>query len=496
VTSRLRKRLAEERGIALVLSLGTMFVCSAMLIAVVEYSSSSNRGSNRSKAQQAAYGLAEAGVNNAMAVLANPNNNALDHTLLPVRVTTYGSGTTTWSGTFNSQTARWSITSIGEVRNPTGPTATPVRRRIRAQVDVIPTLSQPLNSSAWNYIYSRSVNTPGGCDMTIGQSVMVTSPLLVTGNLCLQNSASLRKGPIYIGGSLTMTNNNTVGLSSDKVSSVAIKNGCSKSSPNAASQNPCTGGAAVNIYADVVTSNPPDIPPPTVEWNAWYANANPGPYYPCTWVSGTPPAFESGDQGVLPNIDYTKRNNSISSVVDLTPATSYSCRTVGGELTWNATTKVLTVNGTMYIDGSAKIENGAVNSYTGFATIYLSGTLLIKNSSMCAEIANGQCSTQNWTSNSRMLVFVAGGNGSNPGHQSQAGAGNGILINSARFQGALYATHGIEIATTSSADGPLDGAPVKLGQSTNSTWPAFTIVPSGMPGNPVAYAEPQPPVYE
>ena len=119
---------------------------------------------------------------------------------------------------------------------------------------------------------------------------------------------------------------------------------------------------------------------------------------------------------------------------------------------------MLTVNGTMYIDGSVQIQNGAVNSYTGFATIYVSGTLLIKNSSMCAVIVAGACSTQNWTSNSRMLVFVVGGNGSNIGHQSQTGAGNSILLNSARFQGALYATNGIDIATTSNADGPLDGA--------------------------------------
>ena len=252
----------------------------------------------------------------------------------------------------------------------------------------------------------------------------------------------------------------------------------------------------MHIYADTVFNNPPPIPPPTVDWNAWYANANPGPYYPCTTVSGTPPAFESGDQGVLPNVDLTKRNNSIVSVVDLTPASSYSCHTVGGDLIWNATTKVLTVNGTMYIDGSAQIQNGAVNSYDGFATIYLSGTLLIKNSSMCAEIVNGACSTSSWTSNSRMLVFVAGGNGSNPGAQSQTGTGNGILLNSARFQGALYATYGIDIATTSNSDGPLDGAPVKVGQTVNSTWPAFTVVPAGMPGNPVAYAEPQAPVYE
>jgi hypothetical protein len=492
-----RPRIEDESGIALVLTLGILLVTAIMLISVVEYSSNAGRGSNRTKADQTAYALAEAGINNAMSVLGNPTNNALNSTLLQTpRTTTYEGGSVTWSGVLTSSTAgaRWAVTSVSSVRNPTGPTAAPVVRRITAGVDVIPTLSQPLNSQAWNYIYSRS--TGSTCDTTLQQSVQINSPMLVSGNLCLQNSAQLLKGPVVVGGSVTMTDGNTIGTASTKLSSVAIGNGCSKSNPAAASQNPCTGGAPVHIFANTVSSSPPTIPPPSVDWNSWYANANPGPYYPCSTVSGTPPAFESGDQGVLPNVDLTKRNNSIASVVDLTPSTSYSCQTVGGELTWNAATKVLTVNGTMYIDGSAKIENGAVNSYAGFATIYLSGTLLIKNSQMCAEIASGSCSTASWTSNSRMLVFVVGGNGSNAGVQSQTGTGNSILLNSAKFQGALYATYGIDIATTSNADGPLDGAPVKVGQSVNSTWPAFTVVPAGMPGNPVAYAEPQAPVYE
>lgn len=492
----LRPRIGDEQGIALILTLGVLVVTSFMLISVVQYTSGAGRGASMTKAEQSAYALAEAGVNNAMSVLGNPDNNALNSTLLPSRTTAYAGGSVVWSGTLNQNTARWTVTSIGSVANPTKPGGVPRTRRIVAQIDVIPTLSQPLNSQAWNYVYSRGTNTTGACDMTLQQSVAINSPLLVTGNLCMENTSSLLKGPVVIGGKLTMTNGNTVGTSTTNLSSVAVGGTCSKSNPSAASQTPCTGGAAVKIYANTVSSSPPVIPEPAVDWNGWYKNANPGPYYPCTTVSGTPPAFESGDQGVLPNTDVTKRNNSIASVVNLTPSTSYSCQTVAGELTWNATTKVLTVNGTMYIDGSAKIENSAVNSYSGFATIYLSGTLLIKNASMCAVIVSGACDTSSWTSNSRMLVFVANGNGSNAGHQSQTGAGNGIQLTSARFQGALYATYGIDVQTTSSADGPLDGAPVKLGQSVNSTWPAFTVVPSGMPGNPVAYAEPQPPVYE
>ena len=489
-----RLRLGDDQGIALVLTLGILLVTSLMLVSVIQYSSAADRGANLSQANQTAYALAEAGINNAMSVLANPGNNALNSTLLPARTSTYESDTVTWSGSLNPLNGQWTLTSVSSVRNPTGPTAAPVSRRIVAKVTVLPTLSQPLNSQAWNYIYSRG--TGNTCDMTLQQTVAINSPLLVSGNLCLQNSASLLKGPVVVGGSVAMTNNNTIGTAANKISLAAIGNGCSKGNPGAASQNPCTGGASVHIYADAVSSSPPAIPPPTVNWNGWYAGANPGPYYPCAATTGTPPVFESGDQGVLPNVDLTKRNNSILSVVDLTPPTSYSCQTAAGELTWDAVAKVLTVNGTMYFDGSVKIENGAVNSYSGFATIYVSGTLLIKNSSMCAVIASGACSTAGWVSNSRMLVFVVGGNGSNGGHQSQTGAGNGVLLNSARFQGALYATYGIDIATTSNADGPLDGAPVKVGQTVNSTWPSFTVVPAGMPGNPVVYAEPQAPVFE
>src|SRR5205814_9458017 len=34
-----------------------------------------------------------------------------------------------------------------------------------------------------------------------------------------------------------------------------------------------------------------------------------------------------------------------------------------GEIGWNATTKTLTLQGTIYIDGSAKISNSAVDTY-------------------------------------------------------------------------------------------------------------------------------------
>jgi len=43
---------------------------------------------------------------------------------------------------------------------------------------------------------------------------------------------------------------------------------------------------------------------------------------------------------------------------------SSRCKTAGGELSWNVATKVLTVKGTVYLDGSAVIGNGGTDTTT------------------------------------------------------------------------------------------------------------------------------------
>ncbi len=487
----LLNRLRGERAIALPLTVLALAATGAILVTTVQFSSASGRTAGVANKRVSAESLAEAGINEAMAVLSNPSNNALNGLLLPQRTTTFDEGTATWSGTLDNNTAYWTITSTGSVRNPTS--AGNLTKTLTVKTQVIPTLSQPLNTPAWNYIYARQ--TGNTCDMTLSQSVSVNSPLYVNGNLCLQNSSQVTAGPLVVGGSLTMTNNNTAGTSANKLSSVVVGTNCSKGST---SQTPCLGTSAVNIFTNSFTRTNPNIPPPTVQWDGWYLAASPGPYYACSTVSGTPPVFDN-DQGTLAQASATKRNNSLNSgaVTDLTPSTSYTCRTAAGELSWNAATKVLTISGTVFIDGSAQILNGSVNTYNGFGVIYLSGTLLIKNSKMCAVKSNdgSTCTASGWTSNSAMLAFIVNGTGSMGGAAGQTASANSVELTSAYFQGALYATGAIDIATTSQADGPLDGATVKLGQSTQSSWPFFTVVPAGLPGNPVAYAEPQPPSF-
>ena len=64
----------DERGIALVLALLVMFVLAIALTSGIYFTSANSRMSSYAKADQTALGLAEAGANNALAVLLNPAN--------------------------------------------------------------------------------------------------------------------------------------------------------------------------------------------------------------------------------------------------------------------------------------------------------------------------------------------------------------------------------------------------------------------------------------
>jgi hypothetical protein len=482
--TKITRLLRSERGFILPAVLGISTVLAIFGTTAIAYSTSSSRTSSRSSADQKAFALAEAGVNNALAVLSLPSNNALDPYLLPPQTATYENGTVTYSGTLDESSGTWAITAIGLMRNPTGPKTSPVRRTLSVSVGIDPSYSQPLNNMAWNYIWAKA--TGSTCDMTIGQSVNVSTPLYVEGNLCLQNSSTVTAGPLVVKGALTMSQKaNGVGTGGSPISEAHIGGLCQYW--NKAANYPCKGSPD-NVFARTLDSNVPPLTPPSADWSKWYLNADPGPYYPCITQSGTPPVFDN-DQGSASSPDATKRNNSITTVVDLTPALSYSCTTPGGELSWDASSHVLKVEGTVYIDGSAVIDNGGTDTYQGQGSLYLSGTLLIKNTKLCAVAdGSGNCTVSGWDPNSRLLVFAADGNG------GQVPVGDSIQLVSAIFQGALYATNAIENDTTSSVIGPMIGNTVILGQSVTTSFPAIRIVPVGMPAlQNTIYAQPRAP---
>jgi hypothetical protein len=517
------RRLAGERGFALPIALATTVVLGISVTATISYTTSNQRAASSSKSRTAAYFYAESGINNAMSVLRLSTNNALDKYVfcadaaslppLPcVHTDTYDGGRVVWSGALVQNpaagTAYWDLTATGYVRNPS--IAGDASRTLKATIPVVPVLTQPLNNPSWDYIFVRAPTWShvaySGCDMTLQNSVDVQAPLYVLGNLCFQNTAKMSKGRLVVSGSVDLQQNaNKIGAAGADITSANVGLGCryaGNPSPNA--HNPCRYGAggsspyndniwAANVSGGTISNSVPTVTPPVVYWNDWYLNASPGPYFACAArQTGDPPLpsfpFDS-PVAPLSDTDANKLTykNDNQGIVNLTPGSSYKCRTTNGELSWDYTNKVLTVSGTIFIDGSAKIDLGGTVLYKGAATMYLSGSLLIKNTQVCAYSATSSCTLSQWDSTKDLLAFVVNGNGSVPA-DSQVSTGDSIQVISGYFQGALYATNAIEVNTTALVDGPMDGSTVKLGQSSNSTFSGFTTVPVGMPGNPTVYA--------
>jgi hypothetical protein len=472
---------------ALVLALGVMFVVGMLVATSMLYTTRNEQAASRSSFDMVSHSLAEAGINNAMAVLSKPSNNALDPNLLPnsymtATINQYANGFVRWWGTFNPQTTTWTLDSIGSMRNPTG--GADVTRHVRMSTKVRGSLMQPLNNPSWNYIMATRVGTPGGCDETLDNSVDMQSPMYIMGNLCLNTPSQVSGGPLMVNGFVQLNVNTNVGSSASPISEAHVRNGCSYKGSSFVA--PCT--SAQQVYATISDANPIALTAPAADFSSWYTNAAPGPHQGCTEQSGSVPVFDN--DGVA--------NNSVPGVFNITPSGSdYSCIVrnasggVVGQLTWNHTSKVLTVYGTIYIDGSVTANYGFQNTpiqYNGQGTLYLGGTFLVSNTMLCGGIANGTCDFDAWNPNTEMLVIVANGSG------GQVPSGDGIQLTSSFFQGAFWGTNSIELDTHSQSEGPMVAGSEIIGQTVQAhSFPLITTVPVGMPGTPTVYAQPDPP---
>lgn len=516
------------------IALGLLAVLSISVMVVLDYSDSNARASGRSKGDKSAFALAEAGLNNAVAVLSKTGNNNVSQTLLPACTTAesdwrlndgntppaaYEGGNVRWCGTWDPNLGVWWVTATGIVRNPNG--TREIRRTLKAKIPVTPIITQPLVNQAWNYMFSTRTGTASGCDLTFSNNVTIGSNVYTMGNLCLDQNVAISSPKVIVLGNIKIENNGRIGTSgtdnwSTRVEAQVGGSGgqfCkySQQAWTTASSSPFCGdpdhvyskNAAGN--AMTVSSSPEAISPPAVDWDGWYQNAIPGPKQSCTTSSGTPPVFDD-DSDRDPS-----SNGSITTVFDLTPASSsYTCR-VGasedplGEISWNHSTKKLTMRGTIFIDGSVKTTSTAVLDYDGYATLYLSGTFLMDNGAkLCAVVKSDgtDCDYAGWDPNTQMLTVVAGGSGAIAGAGSQTGTttdggGNSTkLANNVRFQGALFATNAIQLVNNSKVDGPMIGSTIVVDNNvTPDSFPTITEVPAGMPGNDAVYAQTESPEF-
>jgi hypothetical protein len=455
------RRLASERGVALIMALGVSIILGATVTSAVAYTSANSRHSERSKADQVAFSLAEAGMNNALAQLYASTSPSLEAALpvkgAPASKTVPGIGRTEWYGTL--QGTVWTVVGLGYVPNPS-PGLPEIVRRASTRVTLGSAAAGAGNPAIWNYVYADDASA---CT-TIGNSSVVNIPLYVRGGLCLQNSAKVTGYAVQVGGKLTITGADaSVGTLSTPVNEVHVAGGCSID--GVTYQTPC--GPGQRVYATTSTSVPTGLSKPAADFDYWYANAAPGPKRPCT-TGSVPGGFDND----------TVRNNS-RPTFDLTPSTAYSCRTYDGagkligELTWRPISPdlpsagwALRISGTIFVDGDVTMNANAI--YVGKATLYASGRFTLGQEAKLCGIAG--C-TSSWAPATNLLAVVAG---YSPGDSV-------TIANQAVFQGAIYAVGDYRETNNSTVWGPIIANRLFLQNSTmNYHVPIGTPLP-GMP---------------
>jgi len=184
----------------------------------------------------------------------------------------------------------------------------------------------------------------------------------------------------------------------------------------------------------------------------------------------------------------------VLTTFNLTPATSYTCQTAQGQISWNAATRVLTVAGTIFIDGNVTMTTSGNQpvTYTGVGSggactqngdcqsvIYASGDVTINSELVCAQLngSGNNCDYSNWNPNKKILIFASNGP-------------TGVTVGPSQsaFQGGLYATNTVATGQSAVTEGPLVSGTktVVLGQQFGGTFPSITILPLSIqapPGN-------------
>jgi len=492
--TRVSGRLRDERGMAMVMAIGVSFVLAILGASVIVFTTSNERHAKRQNATTTLYDIAQAGIDSAASQLGavQAANNQDPQLYSPTffsakpvaqRTAAIDGHTVTWSGTLTDATPpyyTWRLTATATMPNPTSPGHT-LTRTLSADLPLAPNLSQVPNTDAWRYIYSRSNDgDPNTCDQTIQNNPGVVASFYVSGDLCLDNSSNIW-GPatpadlpvnVIVKGRAYLNHPQTsLGSSGRPLSSVEVDGGCKfQSAQLHAPPTPCT---SVDRVWPNSTWSGTAIAPPVADYTSWWVESSPSPKNPCQQVTGTPPNL--GTYSANPTM-------SAGTAVDLTPNASYTCkqRDSAGELSWNNTTKVLTVNGTIWVDGAVDFSSDGVIRYSGFGAIYTTGSVRFRQTILCSVVnAGGTGCDPAWANAAtNVLVFVAKGTGT----PAQTGAGV-TLEQSSGFQGALYAAGNMTFENNTWVQGPMIAEREVINNSMFFNYmPPIVNVPFGAPG--------------
>jgi hypothetical protein len=179
---------------------------------------------------------------------------------------------------------------------------------------------------------------------------------------------------------------------------------------NQAAHAPC--GPVDKVFATTIDQSPQGLSKPQIDMAYWYDNAKPGPKFPCNNAGGSfPGGFDN-------NSSY---DNSINDSAEVTPSnSSYTCQrldafgNIEGEISWNHTTQVLIIKGTIFRDGDFRFDdNGQISHYHGRGIIYAAGDIEFDELVCAGGTGNESCVTQtggmsNWNPAQNMMTILAG----------------------------------------------------------------------------------------
>jgi len=298
----------------------------------------------------------------------------------------------------------------------------------------------------------------------------------------------------YISVTIQYTNDtNGIGTSSTPIAQANIGSTCTYN--GGAAHTPCT--SADHVYANTITttsaSSNPALSMPQVDFNYWWANAMPGPKHFCTNPSpGLSTTFFDNDASTT-----TGPNDSLTVNGEMAPAgSSYTCQvwsqpptggTLLGELSWNSSTHILTIKGTVYVDGSFRFDtDGEVVNYKGRATLMSSGNdeidaVVCAGGTATTDSASCLTNMSTWNPTNNLMVLMSEhDNEYDQGHTTCSGntpptCYNGYLPGA--FQGVLYSTADCLIHQNFQDSGPVICNTISLPNESGIN-PTFYTFPS------------------
>ena len=445
-----RTSLRGEDGIALPLALGMMMVLVISLVAVLEFSHAGERHATLQDAGEAAFEVAEGGLNEAESVLAAIPNpyvaTAFPSSCSTATTINLDRGSACYWGSLNTSVnpPEWTITSRGTVANPTGGV-------VRTRTVTARFLAGAPMDDAWNYVFTDQP----GCTY-LQNTVTVSAPFYTKGDLCIKNTAAAIGPRVHAYGGIQLENTGRVGTAPSDSSDPAVgaRLGCRFGSSGGF--DVACSDALLSVYRSSFTNDVPDLTKPP--FDAGRRNtAKPGPMQGCTFSSGIVPSFTS------------------TGLIDLMPASSYTCQVwqgthLAGELSWNNLTKVLTVAGTIWFDGELKMLNTEHGTYDGRAVVYFAKKATIENQAWLCAVAG--CPTTGWDPSSDLLVLVSGATDT-PAF---------VIQNDAKFQGAIYVVGGFQLNNAATMHGPVVASGLDLtNNGLPAGWPEPLTLPPGVP---------------